>query len=169
MEGHFFNAFAHAPAIAAICSRYGSVILKPHPSPDEVHSLLPVAAGQPNMAGIITDNTYRILAMPEVTAVLTVNSSVAAEAKYFDKVVHTLAPSPMDLGWFGSAPKPDLYASIDDSVLTGDFWRAVLSPHIRTTAPDGMRLAPKPNRLRIALDAFWNYHQIDTDRIPRKA
>jgi hypothetical protein len=30
-----------------------------------------------------------------------------------------------------------------------------------------MRLRPKPNRLRIALDSFWNYQEIDTDRIPR--
>jgi hypothetical protein len=32
-----------------------------------------------------------------------------------------------------------------------------------------MRLPVKPNRLRIALDSFWNYQQIDTDRIPRGA
>jgi hypothetical protein len=30
-----------------------------------------------------------------------------------------------------------------------------------------MKLPPKPNRLRIALDSFWNYQQIDTDRVPR--
>jgi hypothetical protein len=29
-----------------------------------------------------------------------------------------------------------------------------------------MRLPPKPNRLRIALDSFWNFQEIDTDRIP---
>jgi hypothetical protein len=32
-----------------------------------------------------------------------------------------------------------------------------------------MRLAPKPNRLRIALDSFWNFNEIDTDRVPRRA
>jgi hypothetical protein len=32
-----------------------------------------------------------------------------------------------------------------------------------------MRLRPKPNRLRIALDSFWNFQEIDTDRIPRGA
>jgi hypothetical protein len=52
-------------------------------------------------------------------------------------------------------------------VLTPDFWRIVLAPHARVTAADGMRLRPKPNRLRIALDSFWNYQEIDTDRIPR--
>ena len=58
------------------------------------------------------------------------------------------------------------HASLDDVVLTPDFWRTVLAPISRVTAMDGMRLPPKPNRLRIALDSFWNYQQIDTDRIP---
>jgi hypothetical protein len=34
---------------------------------------------------------------------------------------------------------------------------------------DGARLPPKPNRLRIALDSFWNFNEIDTDRIPSGA
>jgi hypothetical protein len=37
---------------------------------------------------------------------------------------------------------------------------------VPVTEPDGMRLRAKPNRLRIAFDSFWNYQQIDTDRIP---
>ena len=59
------------------------------------------------------------------------------------------------------------HAALDDLVLTPDFWRTVLAPHTRVTPMDGMRLPPKPNRLRIALDSFWSYQQIDTDRIPR--
>jgi hypothetical protein len=39
-------------------------------------------------------------------------------------------------------------------------------PYTQVTATDGMRLPPKPNRLRIALDSFWNYQQIDADRTP---
>ena len=61
------------------------------------------------------------------------------------------------------------HASLDDVVLTPDFWRTVLAPHAPVTPADGMRLRPKPNRLRIALDSFWNYQQIDTDRIPHAA
>ena len=53
-------------------------------------------------------------------------------------------------------------------MLTPDFWRTVLALHTPVTAADGMRLRPKPNRLRIALDSFWNYQQIDTDRIPHE-
>jgi hypothetical protein len=166
--GQFFDAFAYVSLIASICAAYQSVVLKPHPLTDEVHSLLAVSAAQPNVAGVSTDNTYRIVAMPQVAAVLTVNSSVAYEACYFGKKVHSLAPLPIRLGWFGDPPRRDVYASIRDSVLTPDFWRSVLAPFVTVTPADGMRLPPKPDRLRIALDAFWNYQEIDTDRIPSK-
>jgi hypothetical protein len=137
--------------------------------PDQPHSLLLIAAQQPNVRGVITDNLYRMLSLPQVSAVLTVNSSIAYEAGYFGKRVHTLAPLPLRLAWRGSMPDPEAYASLDDQVLTPDFWRTVLAPHAPVTRADGMRLRPKPNRLRVALDSFWNYQQIDTDRIPRGA
>ena len=66
----------YAAEIASICARYKTVVLKPHPLPDEPHSLLLEAARQPNASGVIGDNTYRMLSLPEVSAVLTVNSSI---------------------------------------------------------------------------------------------
>jgi hypothetical protein len=104
--------------------------------------------------------------MPEVAAVLTVNSSAAYEAPYFGKAVHCLAPLPVRLAWRGGPAPADSHCAIDDRVLTADFWRAVLAPHTRVSRSDGFRLAAKPNRLRIALDSFWNFQEIDTDRIP---
>jgi hypothetical protein len=69
--------------------------------------------------------------------------------------------------WCEDDPDTDAHVSLDDVVLTPDFWRKVLAPYVRVTPVDGMRLRPKPNRLRIAMDSFWNYQQIDTDRVPR--
>ncbi len=169
VAGGFFDALPLASEIHAICAQYRAVILKPHPH-DRTHSLLEVAAAAPaRVLGVITDNLYRIMALPQVSAVLTVNSSVAHEAPYFGKRLHTLAPLPIRLGWRGAAPEPKLHASLDDVALTPDFWRIVLAPHASVTRPDGMRLRPKPNRLRIAFDSFWNFQEIDTDRIPRRA
>ena len=138
------------------------------------------------MIGVIEDNAYRLLSMPEISAVLTVNSGLAYEAPYFGKHVHALAPLPVRIAWRGVAPDSGshaslndvvlmhaslndvvlMHASLNDVVLTPDFWRTVLAPHVRVSPADGMRLSPKPNRLRIALDSFWNYQEIDTDRIP---
>lgn len=164
--GTFFEAEAHADEIHAICSRYAAVLLKPHPL-DTHHSLLAVSSGAPSrLLGVINDNIYRIMALPEISAILTVNSGVAQEAPYFGKTVHTLAPLPIHVGWRGSSADQTAYVSLDDMVLTPDFWRLVLCRHTGVTPADGMRLSPKPNRLRIALDSFWNYQQIDTDRVP---
>ena len=169
IRGTFFDAFPRAAEIHDICARYAAVVLKPHPL-DRHHSLLEVAAGAPVRAiGVINDNVYRMLSLPQIGAVLTVNSGLAHEAPYFGKYVHALAPLPIRLAWRASAPDATSHASLDDVVLTPDFWRKVLAPHVTVTAADGMRLRPKPNRLRIALDSFWNFQQIDTDRVPPPA
>jgi hypothetical protein len=165
IDGAFYDALPRASEIHAICARYAAVLLKPHPLEPE-HSLLEITSGAPNVAGVVGDNIYRLMSLPQISAVLTVNSSIAYEAPYFGKRVHTLAPPPVQLGWRGMADKANLYASLDDRVLSIDFWRRVLVPHMPVSQPDGMRLPPKANRLRIALDSFWNFQEIDTDRIP---
>jgi hypothetical protein len=165
--GKFFDAYPMEAEIHAICARYDAVVLKPHPL-DRRHSLLEVAAAAPTrVIGVIEDNVYRMLSLPQITAVLTVNSGLAHEAPYFGKPVHALAPRTIRPGWRDADADPGCHASLDDIVLTPDFWRIVLAPHVQVAAADGMRLPPKPNRLRIALDSFWNYQEIDTDRIPR--
>lgn len=168
-NGVFYDAEPATAEIHAICARYAAVILKPHPL-DRHHSLLNVAAAAPvPVLGVIDDNIYRMIALPQVAAVLTVNSGIAHEAPYFGKKVHALAPLAIRPAWRGSVPDDVSHAALGDVVLTPDFWRVALAPHANVTAADGMRLPPKPNRLRIALDSFWNYQQIDTDRIPREA
>jgi len=165
VDGAFFDALPRAAEIHAICARYEAVLLKPHPLEPE-HGLLEVAAGAPNVVGVTHDNLYRLMSLPQIAAILTVNSSAAYEAPYFGKVVHTLAPLPIRVGWRGAMDAAGLYASLDDRVLTVDFWRDVLAPHTPVSEPDGVLLPPKPNRLRIALDSFWNFQEIDTDRVP---
>ncbi|HEX2943479.1 MAG TPA: hypothetical protein VHO91_20665, partial [Rhodopila sp.] len=165
--GRFFDAVDQAAEVHAVCARYSAVVLKPHPL-DRYHSLLIAAAGAPaRVLGVIDDNIYRLLALPQIRGVLTVNSGVAQEAGYFGKQVHTLAPPPFRPLWRERMPDAAAHVSLTDVVLTPDFWRIVLAPHMAVTKLDGMRLPAKPNRLRIALDSFWNYQQIDTDRIPR--
>jgi hypothetical protein len=166
----FFDAELFAPDIRSICSRYAGIVLKPHPL-DREHSLLTVASRvlPDRVFGVIDDNIYRMMALPQISAVLTVNSGVAHEAPYFGKRVHALAPLTIRPAWRGAAADTVSHASLDDVVLTPDFWRTVLAPHTTVTPPDGMCLPPKANRLRIALDSFWNFQQIDTDRIPHQA
>jgi hypothetical protein len=165
VNGRFFDAAEHAAEIARRCAAHRAVVLKPHPAGD-LHSLLPVAARAPNCLGVVRDNLYRLLALREVAGVLTANSSVAYEAPYFGKTVHALAPLPLRLAWRGDAAAA-AHVSLDDRVLLADFWRLVLAPHAGVTPRDGAAWPAKPNRLRIALDSFWGFQEIDTDRVPR--
>lgn len=163
--GRFFNALDDAAKVLAICTEHPVAVLKPHPYGGQ-HSLLLAAAAASN-AVVTNDNLYRMLALPQIDTVLTVNSSAAYEARYFDKRIVTLAPLPVRIGWRGEQCEPDTYASMDQQVLCSDFWRAVLAPFAPVSACDGARLPAKPNRLRIAFDSFWNFQQVDTDRVPR--
>jgi hypothetical protein len=164
--GRFFDAYDHQEPIAKLCADYHAVLLKPHPQ-ERAHSLLAVAAGVArNVIGVTNDNLYRLLSLPQIAAVLTVNSSAAYEVPYFGPHLEALAPLPVSLAWSGEAPDRRRHVSVDDRILTPDFWRMVLAPHVRVSRCDGMRLTPKPNRLRIALDSFWNYQEIDTNRVP---
>jgi hypothetical protein len=167
-DGGFFDAAPHADSIHRICQQYKAIVLKPHPH-DPRHTLLEVAAGAPaRVLGVLSDNAYRLLAQPEIEAVLTVNSGLGLEAPFFGKQVHTLLPYSISLAW-QDTPESGSHLGIGDTVLVPDFWRLVLGDHVRVSASDGYRLPAKPNRLRIALDSFWNFHQVDTDRIPRAA
>jgi hypothetical protein len=169
LNGGFFDAMERAAEIHTLCAQYPAVVLKPHPL-DRYHSLLVTAAGAPaKIIGVIEDNIYRMMSLPQIAAVLTVNSGVAQEAPYFGKVVHMLAQPAVRTMWRDSHLDVGAHVSLTDIVLTPDFWRIVLAPHHEVTPPDGVRLPPKPNRLRIALDSFWNFNEIDTDRIPRGA
>lgn len=165
ISGRFFDAETHRAAIGRICAAHPAVLVKEHPE-ERGHGLTALVRTLRPDATSTTENIYRLLAQPEIAAVLSVNSSVAVEAGYFGKTVHSLARIPLSIAWKEAAPTTRAHISLDDSFLTVDFWREVLAPHARVTAHDGARLPSKPNRLRIASASFWNFQEIDTDLIP---
>jgi hypothetical protein len=158
----------HLPRVQQIFADYRSVLLKRHPYGGQ-HSLLLAAAAAPNVLAVTEDNIYRLLAQPQISGVLSVNSSSAYEASYFGKQVHTLAPWPIDLVWRDDPLQAHSYTAVDDQLFSVDFWRLALGAHARVGRLTGVRLPPKPNRVRIAHDSFWNFNEIDTDRIPRRS
>ncbi|HUN40657.1 MAG TPA: hypothetical protein VMU81_10230 [Acetobacteraceae bacterium] len=167
IDGRFFDALQHLPQIQAIFANYRGILLKPHPYGGQ-HSLLLAAAAAPNALAVTEDNVYRLLAQPEISGVLSVNSSSVYEARYFDKQIHTLAPMPAHPVWREDVVQPGSYLSVDDFLFSVDFWRLALRGRATVSSLTGVRLPPKPNRLRIAHDSFWNFNELDTDRIPRR-
>jgi hypothetical protein len=166
VDGRFFDALQQLPRIQQIFADYSGILLKQHPYGGP-HSLLLAAAAAPNVLAMTADNIYRLLAQAEISGVLSVNSSSAYEARYFGKQVHTLAPWPIHLTWRDDPVLPESYITLDDYLFSVDFWRLALGAHTNVSPLTGVRLPAKPNRLRIAHDNFWNFQEIDTDRIPR--
>lgn len=162
----FFDPASARVELQALCDHHAHVRIKAHPYGNDGPLVQMIRQIRPD-AVAISDNVYRLLASPRLCTVLSVNSSVAEEAVFFDKTTIYLAPKPIEVAWRGEAHALTRHASIDDIFLSADFWRGVLAPSMPVTPLDGTRLPAKPNRLRLALSAFWNYQEIDSDLVPR--
>ena len=68
------------------------MLLEPHRAGEQHRLLREAAASGTRVLGTINDDVYRVLALPGVASVLTVDSSIACEAAYFGKRVYALAP-----------------------------------------------------------------------------
>jgi uncharacterized membrane protein YkvA (DUF1232 family) len=166
-NGRFADATLYLDDIEAIGGRHRTILLKPHPY-DPHHSLIERVRRAFPHARVARDNVYSLLSAPEVTEVLTFNSSVAYEASFFGKPVRTLLARPFDVAFREHEGRQGCHESIGDHLLDVDFWRYALASYVPVTATDGVRISPKPNRLRISLQTFWNFNEIDTDLVPSK-
>jgi hypothetical protein len=157
-DGAFFDAAARRAEIQHLCTASSAVLAKDHPC-GERHSLVAEALASRPDARLARVGVYRLLADPSVGRVLTVNSSVAYEAPFFGKPVTTLLPLPAQIAWRGEPATPGTHVTVGDAFLATDFWRDALAPYARVSPHDGRRLAPKPNRLRVALDVAWGHER----------
>ena len=152
----FFDAAAIREKLRRLCPPETTIVLKDHPS-GERHSLVTEVLTVRPDARFTDTPIYQLLPDPAIGRVLTVNSSVAYEAPFFDKPVTNLLPLPVQLAWQGDPLKRGMHATIGDGFLNTDFWRGLLAPYTPVTAADGYRLARKHNRLRVALGEFWGF------------
>jgi hypothetical protein len=167
-NGRFADASSYREEIDAVAGRHRTILLKPHPY-DPRHSLIERVRRAFPHARVARDNVYSLLSAPEVTEVLTFNSSVASEASFFGKPVRALLARPFEVAFREPGATQGSYASVGEHVLDVDFWRRALAGYVPVTATDGVRVAPKPNRLRISLQTFWGFNEIDTDLVPARA
>lgn len=165
-RGSFYDPTTHRNTVKAWANGYEGVALKPHPY-DPNHGLIAMARELFPTARTADGSVYALLADERIAGIGAVNSSAATEAAYFGKRVHTLLPPVLRVGYRGAA-QAGAYHSLMDSFLEPDFWRAALKPFVRATRWDGFRAAPKPNRLRIALNNFWGFNRIESDLVVRQ-
>lgn len=159
-NGRFISAERFLEPIIAIARNHSELLVKEHPlAPNPATAL--IQACVPNMR-MVSDNVYGYLSVPEITLLGTLSSSVGVEAPYFGVPTRFLLRDPLPSRKTAEDPA-DGYVGILDAFLAPDFWREMLEPVVAVTPRDGVRVPPKPNRLRISMRSFWNFNQIDTD------
>lgn len=158
-DGRFVTLLDHFDALQAVARDYDHVLVRAHPMESRQDVLEAVLKRLPD-ARETGENFYRLVSHHNVEGVTALSSSCVHEAGFFGKRGHYLLP-----GFHAGTFTPGLAGvTIGDEVLRPDFWREVLAvTPCPVTAPDGLRLAAKPNRFRQQLRAAWGYNEIDTD------
>ena len=150
--------------IATLAKRHSAFLVKEHPlAPNPGTSLL--RARIPNLR-MVTGNVYGFMALPEITTVGTISSSVGVEAEYFGLRVEFLLGSPVRRR-IRLADPADGHVGIIDAYLAPDFWRSILASFVPVSDHDGVQVPFKANRLRTSMRSFWNFNEIDTDILVR--
>ncbi len=165
-NGRFIDIAEFLDQIADLAKRHTTFLVKEHPLAPNPGTVL-LRARIPNLR-MVTGNVYGYLSLPEIRTIGTVSSSVGVEAGYFGVKAEFLLGSPVKRRLKAEDPA-DGYSGILDAFLAPDFWRRLLAPLTEVTAPDGIAVPFKPNRLRTAMRSFWNFNEIDTDIAVRLA
>ncbi|SLN33184.1 hypothetical protein ROJ8625_01552 [Roseivivax jejudonensis] len=158
----FVKAVEFMDRIAGLAARHERLFVKTHPLQPRAPQAMAILGAFPN-AEAIDANFYTLAATSQVRTVAALSSSTITEAAYFGKAAEYLFRPPYRFARGGDMPSGGDYVGVYHKYLEPDFWRRLLREVVETTPEDGMRVAEKPNRLRLSLREFWNFNEIDTD------
>jgi hypothetical protein len=158
-NGRFVTMVDYLDTLCETAKAYDSVLIREHPleAQPQVTDVLLKTLPQ---AQVSTENFYRLVGHQNLRGVAALSSSCVSEARAFGKAGHYLMPGAgSDLGPHGGP-----VTTVDDVIISADFWRDLLgAAGLEVTPKDGLRLPAKPNRFRQHLRSAWGYNQIDTD------
>jgi hypothetical protein len=135
------------------------LLLKPHPSAPKSDDLLTLYEHFPG-SRFIAGNIYSLLASPAIDQVVTLSSSVAAEAPMFDKPVLQLITPDIHRVPPGMVSR---FYRVDARVTSIAFWGDVLDG-----MPPFMFLDAPPSPLRRLFSVSWGYARDMTTPVSRE-
>ncbi|MDT8796183.1 HAD family hydrolase [Vibrio cholerae] len=106
---------------------------------------------------LIDKPAYEIITRDELVSVATVSSSVAMEAKYFDKKITYFFKPPVEIDITSSRG----YYSIYNKFCSVKFWNGLLSPFFVSKDDSDINFFDGKDKLRDALSFYWGYRYID--------
>lgn len=157
-NGNMLNLLDFKKEFEQLGSQYSKVYYSRHPflKTEDQHIIKYVESC--SFASVIDIPTYHLLSHPNIAKVVTISSSVATEAKYFDKETEFLY-RPV----FNESNKFDIrsYIPIFQDFMTSHFWSVILSPIVETKPCAKIEFIHKKDKIRDMLGFYWSYKQID--------
>lgn len=165
-DGKFMKVHDFLDHFSAIASEYDNLLIKPHPYSSEPFETISISRLF-SKCNLVNKNFYYLMSHDNIEAVYSISSSTSFEAKYFEKKGFHFAHYPFKFVeiWTEEEFKKGSFFTIDSVFFSVDFWRYALSPLVETSDFTGIRLPPKPNRIRTSLRNFWGFNFVDTDII----
>lgn len=163
-NGKFVTFADHGAALREHVERESYILFKRHPYATSDLNLY--LCGIPlHKIRTVVQNFYELMGSEGIAKVVSLTSGGSYEARYFGKVAVHLGEMPTRCVARNSEYSAESHLGVFEGFLDEDFWRAVCSPVMDVTKPDGYRYRRPPNTLRVALGDFWGFNQITTDRI----
>ncbi|MEC9433845.1 MAG: HAD-IA family hydrolase [Pseudomonadota bacterium] len=110
--------------------------------------------------------TYHLLASPNLEEVMTISSSVAQEARYFDKAATILFRPIVE---FVDPSAPGQFHSIHQDFVSPHFWAAILAPAMPVLDAEPVRFVDPKDKVRDMLGFYWSWKQVDKQEHARMA
>lgn len=150
----------------ALTKKYNHVYYSRHPfvksGDEEVISFIKKFKN----VSLVDTPTYQLLASNEIKEVVTISSSVAIEAKFFDKIYTYLLKPVVNIDEI--TPINERYHSIYHDFLTANFWSKILAPITHTVDVPEDGFVESSDKLRDALSFYWGYRDIDKVEVLKK-
>ncbi|EEZ4370081.1 HAD-IA family hydrolase, partial [Escherichia coli] len=163
-NGKMLNLLDFKKEFEQLGIEYGKVYYSRHPflKNEDKHIIDYVESC--GFASVINEPTYYLLSHPNISKVVTISSSVATEAKYFDKQIEFLyQPIFNESKEFGDRN----YIPIFQDFMTSHFWSIILSPITETRVCPKIEFLNKKDKIRDMLGFYWGYKQIDKNEYIR--
>ena len=165
-DGKFYQVGDFLEQLSEVADQYDTLVIKAHPYSSDPFEATSISRLFDNCL-VVNNNFYFLMSHENIEAVYSISSSTSIEANYLGKQGYHLADYPFRFTEeFNEAEfKLGSFFTIDDAIFSADFWRDILSPLVDTSAPSGVRIPKKANRIRTSLRSFWGFNFVDTDII----
>lgn len=141
----------------SLAQKYNVIYYSKHPYVKNDTNIMSYINNHPSIH-LIDTPAYILLAQNEIKKVVSISSSVALEAKYFDKDVQILHKPVIN---FTPDYNTQDYYTVMQDFISPHFWTDILSSIISTNECQEVNFLDRKDKLRDMLGFYWSYKIID--------